>query len=51
MTARGYVQIRPGTDPPIRVICKPCGLDQPSPRWHTALHDTKTHNHEHHGTP
>lgn len=51
MSGKAYIAVRPGQDDAIHVICRPCGLDQPSPRWHAALDEARLHNLENHGTP
>ena len=47
MTA--YVAISPLNDHPIRIICRPCQLEQPAQRWTDALDSVKAHNTQHHG--
>lgn len=41
---RAWIQIRPLDDQPIRVICRHCGLDQPTPRWNDAIDQARAHN-------
>jgi len=49
MTQPAYVSVRPGTEPPIRIICRQCHTETPAGRWQDALTQAKQHNRDHHG--
>jgi len=49
MTQPAYVQVRPGTTPPITIICRQCRTETPAGRWQDALNDARAHNRDQHG--